>query len=290
MLKTILKVLESWEIDLQEFSAKLILGLFVLLIFYILGKVFKKLAFKINRKVLSKYYDVQLIFSACIYYFFLITGYYFFLKIIGLEQYFVKLLAGAGIIGIIAGFALKDIASNAFSGMLLFLEKPYRKNDWVQVDGHFGKVLKVGLLTTSIVNKTGQQVYISNQLIYSGAFINYSAFNKRGVRLQTDVEQFFDLKLIKNLLGNQIKNIKTFVPDQEVHFFVNSISNNGNFSLEIFFWVYFDNEQNFLNTISDTIVNIKQVSIDNNINIINTEWISDEDNTTSSGAYGAGGD
>lgn len=288
MIKSILKILESWEIDIQVISAKLILGLSVLLVFYTLGKILKHVTFKINSRILSKYSDIQRIISVTIYYFFLLIGYYLFLKIIGLEQYFVNLLAGAGIIGIIAGFALKDIASNAFSGMLLFLEKPYKKDDWIQVDGHFGNVVKVGLLTTSIKNKNGQLVFISNQLIYSGAFINYSTFSKRGIRLQTDVEQFFDLNQIKILLGTQLKTIKTFVEDQNVHFYVNSISNNGNFSLEIFFWVYFDNEENFLNTISDTIVNIKQVSLDNKINIINTQWISDEDNSTSSGAYGTG--
>lgn len=287
MFTSIIKILESWEIDIKTILAKLILGLTILLIFYIIGKLSKHVAYKINSKVLSKRKDLQVILAGIIYYFFLFIGYYIFLQIIGLEQYFVKLLAGAGIVGIIAGFALKDIASNAFSGLLLFFEKPYKAGDYVQVDGHFGKVEKVGLLTTAITNKTGQQVFVSNQLIYSGAFVNYSTYNKRAIRLQADVEQFFDLVKIKTLFGDQLKTIKTFDPSQNVNFYVDSISSNGNFSLEISFWVAFDNEENFLKTISDTIVNIKQVSIDNKINIINTRWITDEDDSTSAGNFGA---
>ncbi len=287
MLKSIIKILESWEIDIEDLLAKLLLGLTILLIFYIIGKLTKNLAYKINSKVLVKHKDLQVILSKIIYYFFLLIGYYLFLQIIGLEQYFVKLLAGAGIVGIIAGFALKDIASNAFSGLILFFEKPYTKGDWVQVDGHCGQVVNVGILTTAVRNKTGQEIYVSNQLIYSGTFINYSAHKKRAIRLQADVEQFFDLDQIKKLLDEELRKIKSYDLSQPINFYVNSISSNGSFSLEIFFWVLFDNEQDFLEAISETIIKVKQVSIDSKINIVNTNWISDEEDSTSAGNFGA---
>ena len=222
-----------------------------------------------------------------LYFFFLFIGCYLFLQIIGLEQYFVKLLAGAGIVGIIAGFALKDNASNAFSGLLLFFEKPYKKGDWVQVDGHCGEVVNVGVLTTAVKNKTGQEIFVSNQLIYSGTFVNYSTYNNRAIRLQTDIEQFFDLDKVRTLLTNELKTISTFDPSKEIKYYVDSISIDGSFSLEIFFWVIFTNEEDFLKTISDTLIHIKKVSSENNINIINTKWISDEEDSTSAGNFGA---
>jgi len=288
MFESIIKILESWEIDLKAFLAKLLLGLTILLIFYIIGKVTKGLAYKINSKVLAKHKDLQTILSSLIYYFFLLMGYYLFLQVIGLEQYFVKLLAGAGIVGIIAGFALKDIASNAFSGLLLFLEKPYINNDWIQIDGHFGKVLKVGLLTTSMTNKTGQTVYISNQLIYSGVFINYSDNKKRGVHLKTDVKQFYDLGKIKELLGSKIQSLNNYIPGENIDITISAISNTGDYTLDIFFWISFTNEKDFLQTISDVFEIIKQCSLDNNITIVNTLWLSDEDNNSSAGMYGDG--
>lgn len=287
MLKSIVAVLESWEIDFKMILAKVLLGLTILLIFYIIGKLTKKAAYKINSKVLTKHKDIQVILSKIIYYFFLFIGYYLFLQVIGLEQYFVKLLAGAGIVGIIAGFALKDIASNAFSGLLLFFEKPYQKGDWVQVDGHCGQVVDVGILTTAVKNKTGQEIYVSNQLIYSGTFINYSTYSKRAIQLQTEIEQFFDLDKVKTLLGTELKKITTFDQSQNIKFYIDSISSNGSFSLTIFFWVLFEQEEQFLQTISDTIVKVKQVSLDNQINIINTKWISDEEDSTSAGNFGA---
>jgi len=286
VIKSIIDILDNWEIDFKAFLAKLVLGLSILLIFYIIGKLTKHLAYKINSKVLSKHKDLQSILSGIIYYFFLLIGYYLFLQVIGLEQYFVKLLAGAGIVGIIAGFALKDIASNAFSGLLLFFEKPYVVNDWIQIDGHFGKVLKVGLLTTWMTNKSGQIVYISNQLIYSGVFINYTTLNKRVIRFQADIESYFDIDELRKLFNNSLKNVKNFVASEEIIFLVKSIGVDGNFTLDISFWVTFSNEKEFINSVSDVMILVKKISVDNKFNIINTVWISDEDNNSSAGMYG----
>lgn len=285
MLEQIIHVIKSWEIDFKNILAKVILGLAVFFIFFIAGKIIKNILLKLNSKIAVNYPTIRNIIPLCIYYFFIFVGAYLFLQIVGLQAYFVKILAGAGIVGIIAGFALKDIASNAFSGLLLFLERPYLKDDWIQVDGHFGKVNNIGFLTTSIINKTGQQVYIANQLIYSGTFINYSKFNLRGIKIQTDVVQYFDLDNLKKIVSNQIQNIPSYVPNKKVDFFIHSISSDGNYSLAVFFWVYFKDESDFLNTISHTVFSIRSVCADNKIDIVNTKWISDEDNTTNSGDY-----
>lgn len=289
MLKSIIEIITSWEVDIKELLARIIIGFSVLLVFYVIGKLSKRIAYKINSAVLSKHKDLQILLSKAFYYFFLFIGTFICLKIIGLEQYFVKILAGAGIAGIIAGFALKDIASNTFSGILLFLEKPYKKGDWVQIDGHFGKILHVGLITTLMVNRTGQEVYIANQLLYSGVFINYSTYQKRGVRMQTDIVQFFELDSVKKCLEKKITTVKNFSSDQQIHFYVNAITSSGNFTLEMFFIVNFINEIDHLNTISEIIYAIKTASLESGIAMTNTNWISDEDDSTSVGDYGAGG-
>lgn len=289
MIKSIIEIITSWEVDIRILFARIILGLTVLFIFYIIGKLSKRIAYKINAKVLSKHKDLQSLFSGLFYYFFLLIGIFICFKIIGLEQYFVKILAGAGIVGIIAGFALKDIASNTFSGLLLFLEKPYKKGDWVQIDGHYGKILHVGLVSTLIVNRTGQEVHIANQLLYSGVFINYSTYQKRGVRIQTDILQVSTIENAKKVLEKNITAIKNFSNNQHVYFYITAITSSGNFTLEIFFLVNFNNELDHLNTISEIMCTIKNSSLESGVAMINTKWISDEDESTAVGDYGAGG-
>ncbi|UYW01938.1 mechanosensitive ion channel family protein [Flavobacterium agricola] len=289
MIESLIKILESWEIDIKSILAKIIIGSVVFLIFYILGRIFKHLSYRLNSKLLSKHPDLQTIFSAVIYYFFLLVGIYLFLQIVGLEQYFTKILAGAGIVGIIAGFALKDIASNAFSGMLLFIEKPFKKDDWVQLDGQFGKVTHIGLLTTIMANRSGQEVFISNQLIYSGSFINYSVYKRRSIKIQANVLQYPDIAGFKSLLLAEIKNVTQYIPGTDIQLYVLSLGINNSFTFEVYYWVYFEEELQFMNAVSDTILIMDKICKENKINIINTKWISDEDNTTSSGDYGSGG-
>jgi len=86
-----------------------------------------------------------------------------------------------------------------------------------------------------------------------------------------------------------ISNINNFVPDQKINFYINAITSSGNFTLEIFFLVKFESELEHLNTISNILEGIKKVSLENNIVLINAKWVSDEDDSTSVGDYGAGG-
>jgi small conductance mechanosensitive channel len=289
MIQSIERIIRSWEIDFEVILSKLIIATIVFLIFYFLGRIFRNIAYRINSKLLKNHPDLEKILSKIIYYFFLLIGCFLFLQIIGLEQYFTKILAGAGIVGIIAGFALKDIASNAFSGFLLFLEKPFKKGDWVQVDGHFGRVIRVGTLTTSLANRTGQEVFISNQLIYSGVFINYSIHSRRSIRIQAQAIQCEDLEEFKKTIITELSSITAILPETEVHFYIISLGENNSFIFELYFWVNFEEERAFLQIVDESVLIMRKISLEKNINIINTKWISDEDNTSSSGAYGMGG-
>jgi len=290
MKESFLKIIKSWEFNAEDIAAKFVVGLLLLLIFYIFGRLFKSVFLKVNSKLLIKHPDILQVLSDVIFYVFLFLGYFIFLKVIGLEQYVTKILAGAGIVGIIAGFALKDIASNAFAGLLLFIKKPFSKGDWVQLDGHYGSVSLIGWLTTSLINKTGQEVFISNQLIYSSAFINYSKFKKRRICIKADVEDFNDLPQLKQLFSDGISKLENILPESKIDFYVTAITTTGNFSFELMYWITFDGGGHvFRDAVSKTILEIENIATTNKITIKNTTWISDEKDGSSSGTYGSGG-
>ncbi|WP_413532179.1 mechanosensitive ion channel family protein [Empedobacter brevis] len=274
---------------MQGVSPKLILAVGVFLIFFIVGRILKIITLRINLKVLSKHPDFVKVFSAGIYFFFLLSGTYLALRILGLEKIFTQALAGAGIIGIIAGFALKDIASNAFSGLLLFFEKPYQTNDWVQIDGHYGVVQKVGWLTTILKSVTGQDVYISNQLTYSGVFINYSKYNTRRVIFQGVIDKDTPPENVKGMITTTITQHENFEKASQIDFYVMSLNSDGGFSVESRFWLNFTTEEAFLETISDIIQTLRKSIYDEKISLVELKWISDESDVTSAGNYGPGG-
>ncbi|MCB0575211.1 MAG: mechanosensitive ion channel, partial [Saprospiraceae bacterium] len=181
------KILQNWEHGVLDYLPKVFLALLVLIAFALLAKFARTASLKFYSKTIRYHLEIAKIISSLIYFFFLLSGVFLALQIIGLEQILTKLLAGAGIIGIIAGFAFKDIASNIFAGLLLKMQHPFQKDDWVLIDDNYGVIMEIGWITTTIRTVPGQEVFVPNQVIYNNTFTNFSTFKKRRVILESGV-------------------------------------------------------------------------------------------------------
>ena len=172
-IKNLENLLDKWQLSILDFIPKIFLAIFIIVVFYFIAKLLRSLYLKFYPKVFKKQNDITKVISEVVYFLFLLSGIFLALEVLGLESILTKLLAGAGIIGVIAGFAFKDIASNAFAGILLNIQRPFGINDWVEIDANFGTIKEVGLIATSIKTISGQEVFVPNQLIYNNTFINY---------------------------------------------------------------------------------------------------------------------
>lgn len=181
-LDSLQDLLSKWTEAVVLDFPHLILGIVVFIIFYFLATWFKKLSFHLYSKRKSKRSEqTARVVSAFIYLFLLVSGLILALQSMQLESFLTKLLAGAGIMGILAGFAFKDIVSNAFSGVLIKYQKPYNVGDWVSIQEAFGKVQYVGWISTIIRNANDQLLHLPNQLVYNNIVNNYSQYKKRAV-------------------------------------------------------------------------------------------------------------
>ncbi len=63
--------------------------------------------------------------------------------------------------------------------MLVNILVPFKVNDWVNINGQYGCVEKIGTFVTTVLTEDGQRVHIPNQLIYSQNVINYSSLGKK---------------------------------------------------------------------------------------------------------------
>jgi small-conductance mechanosensitive channel len=74
-----------------------------------------------------------------------------------------KMLAGAGVIGIIVGFGAQSLIKDLLAGLFLLYEKQLHKGDWVKVNNSFqGIVEDIGLRFLKIRQWSGALVTISN--------------------------------------------------------------------------------------------------------------------------------
>lgn len=259
-------LLQQWETSLTNYLPKVALAFVVVILFYFTARILKKLSLKFYSKLFNKTSDVAKFISVTVYFFLLLSGVFLALEILGLEGVLSKLLAGAGIIGIVAGFAFKDIASNAFAGMLLNMQRPFKDGDWVQINEHYGTIEDIGWITTSIKTVSGQEVFIPNQIIYNTTFSNFSSYNKRRVIMTSGVSYGDDLDHVKRVALEEVRKISVLLQNEEVDFYYTSIGSS-TYNFEIRFWIKFVNQQDYMNAMSETIIRIKKRFEQENISI-----------------------
>jgi small-conductance mechanosensitive channel/CRP-like cAMP-binding protein len=83
-------------------------------------------------------------------------------------------LTASAIVAAAVGFALQETLANAFAGLAIQVEKPFRVGHWVSVADHEGAVAEVTWRATKIRTKAGNLVVIPNNMIAREAINNYS--------------------------------------------------------------------------------------------------------------------
>lgn len=265
-IKQIDAILHRWKIAAFNYLPKIVLAILVFLAFYILANFIKKISIRFYQKFFKKKPEIINLISSIVYFLFLLMGVFLALEILGLENTLSKLLAGAGIIGIIAGFAFKDIASNAFAGFLLNLQRPFKEGDWVTIDNAFGTILNIGWVTTSVKTISGQEVFVPNQLIYNNTFINYSTFHKRRIILKSGVSYGDDLDFVKKISLEEVHKISSVLKNETIDFYFTDIGSS-TYNFELRFWIKFTHQKDYLSAMNEIIIRIKKRFEQENISI-----------------------
>lgn len=93
------------------------------------------------------------------------------------------MIAGLGIGGLALALAAQDAVKNIFGGIMVFIDKPFKINDRVQVHGYDGTVEEVGLRSTRIRTLEGRRVTMPNSLFVDNEVTNVTSEPNRKVVL-----------------------------------------------------------------------------------------------------------
>ncbi|MEI6667766.1 MAG: cyclic nucleotide-binding domain-containing protein [Acidobacteriota bacterium] len=85
-----------------------------------------------------------------------------------------KFLTTSAVGAVVVGFALQDTLGNAFAGLAIQTEKPYRAGHWIRVGGHEGRVEEITWRATKLLTKSGSFVVVPNNVMSKEAIVNYS--------------------------------------------------------------------------------------------------------------------
>ncbi len=84
------------------------------------------------------------------------------------------LLAASTVVLVGIGFGLQNIAQNFVSGLILLIERPVTRGDFVQIGQAFGSIVDVGLRATHVVTRDEVTIIVPNSELITGQVINHS--------------------------------------------------------------------------------------------------------------------
>ena len=156
-------------------------------------------------------------------------------------------IAVLGAAGLAVGLALQGSLSNFASGVLILLFKPFRIGDVIDAGGSKGKIVDIGILTTTMNTPDNQKIIIPNSAIMGGTITNVNAYDTRRVDLVAGIGYGEDMAkaqaVLERILAGHSKVLKDPAPtikvvelaDSSVNFAVRPWANTPDY------WdVYFD--------------------------------------------------
>jgi len=96
------------------------------------------------------------------------------LNLLGFKNFTTQILAGAGILTFVVGFAFKDIGENFLAGIILAFKSPFRMKDLIESGTILGYVQELNLRETLVKTPDGKDVFIPNGQILKNPLINYT--------------------------------------------------------------------------------------------------------------------
>lgn len=120
------------------------------------------------------------------------------------------LLAGVGILGLALSFGAQSLIEDVISGLFILFEKQFVIGDIIQVNGFRGKVIEIGIRTTSFEDVNGDIMIINNSDIRMA--INTSLHPSPVI---CDVSIGYDesIEKVEKIIQNELPIFKEKIPD-----------------------------------------------------------------------------
>ncbi len=210
-------------------------GLVVLVLAFLVAS----LAQRVVSPILGRSTDSELlrgVLRKVVYILVLLLGVYIALRISGLTRVALTVVSGTGIIGLVLGFAFRDIAENFLASLLLSVQRPFRLGDVVEVDGNTGVVRKVTNRGTLLIDFDGNHIQISNATVYKSTIRNFTANPKRRLTFTVGIGYDDDVAHAQQVLHDMLEGHPAVLGDPEPLVLVEQLGAS-TVNLRAYYWI-----------------------------------------------------
>src|SRR3546814_547822 len=158
------------------------------------------------------------------------------LNLLGLSSLVGAVLGSAGVIGLVLGFAFKDIAENYIAGVLLSVRKPFSPGELIAIEDYQGKVVALTSRTTILMTLDGNQLQLPNALVFKSVLLNYSQNPRRRFDFTVGIDPAHSIRQAQTLALEAYSHIDGVLEDPAPSWTVVQNAPTG-VDLQFFGWV-----------------------------------------------------
>jgi small-conductance mechanosensitive channel len=166
----------------------------------------------------------------------MIFGIYLALRVTGLSRIALAIVSGTGLMGLVLGFAFRDIAENFLASILLSIQRPFRIGDVIEVDGHTGVVRKVTSRGTLLIDFDGNHIQIANSTVYKSTIKNLTANPKMRLNFTVGIGYDANLTVAQNVARRVLLSHPAVFDDPEPLVLVETLGSS-TVVVRVYFWI-----------------------------------------------------
>jgi small conductance mechanosensitive channel len=146
------------------------------------------------------------------------------------------LVGSLGLATVALGFALQDIVSNFAAGIVLLLEHPFTRGDYITTDGAEETVEDIRVRATQLRSPDGQRVLVPNKQLFTNVLTNASATMRRRVEVVLELPYGQDAARARELLLAAATGVDGVSDDPAPRLLTEDLGES-TLSLRLWFWV-----------------------------------------------------
>jgi len=145
-------------------------------------------------------------------------------------------LAGIGVVGIAIGFAAQDLLSNVIAGFVIFWDQPFQVNDFITIQGQYGRVTDITLRSTRIRTNRNTYIVIPNKHVIDDVLVNHSKNGETRVDVPLGIAYKEDIATARQVLLDAVADIDGILKDPAASVIVEELGNSS-INLQVRVWI-----------------------------------------------------
>ncbi len=212
----------------------LVAGGLVIIAFWLLAKLTRKIVFKLGDKSPVDNLLVKIL-SNISFYMVLTLGLLISAVVIFPDFNASKLVAGLGLSSVAIGFAFKDVLQNFFAGILILWQKPFRLGDQIIAGDFEGTIKDINIRATLMDTYDGRQVIIPNgQIVMEPITVN-TAYTKRRTMMTVGIGYSENIENAQQAIYKALKELDGVLKDPGPWVYVSEFADSS-INLDVYYW------------------------------------------------------